>query len=144
MANANKFIFNPFTGTFDAVNRPDPSNTIIENVTCLTDVFVGAVVSLNSSGIAFNSQANSVSTSDVVGIVETKASSTLCDIRVSGITPEHYTGLDPTETYYLSDITPGTLTTTITSTSGNVIVPIARPVGTTRVAVQIQPRMIRA
>lgn len=144
MASANKFIFNPFTGTFDAINKPDPSNNIIENVTCLTDVFVGAVVSFNGSGVVFNSLADSTSTCDVVGIVETKASSTLCDVRVCGITPEHYTSLDPTETYYLSDTTAGTLTTSVTTTSGNIIVPVARPVGTTRMAVQIQPRMIRA
>lgn len=142
---SNKFEFNPFTGTFDLKENIEASDTsVILNLVCLTDVFIGAVVSFNISGVAINAIATNSNDSNIIGVVEAKPTTTTCNVRVDGISSALYSSLDPQKTYYLSDTSAGNITTTVPTTSGSYIVPVGRPIGTTKLAVQIQARMIRA
>ena len=66
-------------------------------------------------------------TQNVLGFVEAKLSTVKCDVRVTGITPESYTGLDVTKTYYLSDTVPGGIQISIPSTTGHVRLKLGQP-----------------
>lgn len=102
-------------------------NAIIENVPCLSSVYVGAAVIMNGSGTAENGLADSMANSNVIGLVEAKSDATTCTIRVAGVTLDLYTGLDVTKEYFLSDTVAGELTTTVPTTSGHIKVKIGQP-----------------
>lgn len=104
----------------------DSLNIVLENVECEASVFIGAVVRMDS-GIAKNALANNKANSNVIGVVQNKISSTRCDIRVTGITPEIFSGLDDTKEYFLSDTVAGVITTSIPTASGTVVVKIGQP-----------------
>lgn len=121
------------------------ANTRIQNVTCDATVYIGAAVRMNSSGVAINAIANSFDNSNVIGIVEEKASSTICTIRFLGVTLEGiYSGLDTTKEYFLSAITPGEITTTIPTASGHVVLKVGQPFSSSRFLVLKGQRMERA
>lgn len=107
---------------------------VMENVACDSSVFVGAAVRLDSSNLvegpisawdplysissmvvgtydvtAVNALADSDVNSKVIGIVESKPTSTTCNIRVIGITDSVFIGLVLPIDYYLSDTFPGLL-----------------------------------
>lgn len=104
-----------------------PVDLVLRNVDCDSSVYVGAAVRTDSLGVIYNALADSSTNSNVVGIVESKASSILCDVRVLGITLEIFLGLDVTKEYFLSAITPGLITTTIPTTSGHMVVNLGKP-----------------
>ena len=99
---------------------------LLPNVSCDASVYKGSAVYLNSSSVAFNALATSLSTSNVLGIVESKESPILCTVRVLGVSSEIFTGLDVTKEYYLSDLIAGALTT-LEIGSGHVIIKIGLP-----------------
>jgi len=110
----------------------DPSvvggaNVVIADVPCESSVYVKAAVIMQASGIAKNALADSLANSNVIGIVESKSSTTLCNIRVIGVTPSVFTGLDVSKEYYLSDVIDGDIVTTIPITSGHVVLKVGQP-----------------
>ena len=84
------------------------SGIVLENIECDPSVFVGSAVRLDGS-VAVNALADSLLNSNVLGLVEYKASSTLCSVRISGVSGSFYSGLDVTKEYYLSDTLAGTV-----------------------------------
>lgn len=103
------------------------ANVVLTNVTCLASVYVGAAVRMNASGVALNAIADSVSNANIIGIVESKDGTTLCNIRVLGVTSGIFSSLDVTKEYYLSDSIAGQITTTIPTASGHVVVKVGQP-----------------
>ena len=140
--------YNPFTGNLDLDTKggtsTDSSNSVLEDFPCVAEVYVGAAVALTASGLAVNAIATDEDLSNVVGIVESKSSSTLCNIRVTGITEANFAGLDEQKTYFLSEVTAGLLTTTVATSSGSYIAAVAKSVNTTQMSVNIQLRIERA
>ena len=122
----------------------DPANVVIKNVDCDATVYVGAAVRMTPGGIAVNALADSKDNSNVLGIVESKSSSTVCNIRVSGVSGENFAGLDVTKIYYLSDVTAGLIGTSIPTTSGHVKVKVGQPYSATRFMVQKGEPVVRA
>lgn len=120
----------------------DTSNVLISNVTCDSSVFVGACVYMNASGVAFNADASGVSTANFIGIVESKASSLLCDIRVQGVTGALFIGLDPTKEYYLG--ANGLISILPPTGTGTVLLRIGQPFSSTEMLVMKGLRTIRA
>jgi len=120
------------------------SNVILTNVDCEATVFVGAAVIMQSGGIAKNAIADSLANSNVIGIVESKSSSILCNIRVLGTTSAIYTGLDVTKEYFLSDTVAGELVTTVPTTSGHVVLKLGQPFSATDFVVLKGQRTVRA
>ena len=108
---------------------------ILENVTCDASVFLGAVVRMTSGGSAVNALADSMANSNMMGIAVAKASPTLADIQVSGITSTIFAGLDVTKDYFLSPTTPGAITITPPSGAGEVLVKVGRPFSATRLLI---------
>jgi len=100
---------------------------VIDNVTCDPTVYVGAAVRMTAIGTAVNALADGIANSNVIGIVESKANSVTCSIRVSGTTTDIFTGLDVTKMYYLSDVTAGLVTTIIPVTTGHVMLQLGQP-----------------
>jgi hypothetical protein len=110
----------------------DAQGIIIPNISCDVSVYVGSVVYLNSSSIAFNAIATSITTSDIFGIVESKETTILCSVRVLGVSSSLYSLLDVSKSYYLSDTTAGGITSAAIG-PGNIIMPIGRPYTSTRI-----------
>jgi hypothetical protein len=129
----------PVTATFT-----DTSNVLIKNLNCDATVYVGAAVYIEDITFkAKNAIATSQSTSNVIGIAETKPTSTTCDVRVLGTTGELYTGLDVTKEYFLSDTTAGQITTTIPTISGHIWLKIGQPLTDKKFVVLKGQRVVR-
>lgn len=119
------------------------ANVVLPNIACESSVYVGAAVYMQPSGIAANAIATSLSTSNVLGIVESKSSSTVCNIRVIGASGSLFTGLDVTIEYYLSDTIAGEITGTIPTTSGHVALKLGQPLSETEFVVLKGNRVVR-
>lgn len=123
----------------------DSSNAIIPNVPCDPSVFVGAVVRMDSFGTAINALADNENNGNAIGVVISKSSSTVCTIRFLGVTDGAiFVGLDVTKEYYLSDITPGQITTVAPTASGSIILRVGQPFSSTRLLVNKGIRIKRA
>jgi hypothetical protein len=120
------------------------ASLVLSNVPCLSSVYVKAVVSMNSSGVAFNSLADSEANSNMIGVCISKASSTVCSIRVLGVTDALYAGLDATKEYFLSDTVAGEITTVIPVASGYIVLKVGQPYSSTQLLVLKGTRMERA
>lgn len=92
--------------------------TLKRNVIKHPTVYLGAAVYLDSSNVARNAIATSMSTSNVLGMVEELYGSR-CSIRLGGECRVNFTALDVTEDYFLSDVVAGQITTSLPG-SGNV------------------------
>ena len=117
---------------------------ILFELDCDASVFVGSVVVFHSDGIIYNALADTIDTSNIIGVVTNKSSSTKCDVRVNGVTEELYTGLDVTKQYYLSDVNAGKLTTTVPTDSGHVVVNVGQPMTSKKLVVDRKIVAIRA
>lgn len=110
----------------------DSTGLVLENVPCDASVYVGAAVRMDGTGTAFNAIATALSTANVIGIVQKKPSSTLCNIRVLGVSPAIFVGLDETKEYFLSATIAGEITTTVPTGSGHVVLKLGQPFSATR------------
>lgn len=120
-----------------------PDSSLLKDVACLSSVYVGAFVIINSSEIAENALADQYSNSNVIGLVESKSSATICDIRVSGISSAIFSSLDTSLDYYLSDSVPGGLSATVPTTSGHIKLKLGQAFGTTKFLFSKGERVVR-
>ena len=120
------------------------ANVLLSNVPCATAVYVGAAVRMDGTGTAQNAIATSAANSNIIGIVESKSSSTVCSIRVLGVSEGLFTGLDVTKEYYLSDTVAGDITTTVPTASGSIILKVGQPYSATDFLVLKGTRTVRA
>jgi len=125
-------------------DTPTDSSQVTFEINCDSSVYVGAWVRINSSSIAVNGLADNVDNSKVIGVVESKSTSTKCTIRVCGISNAIFSSLDPTKIYFLSTTVAGGMQTTVPNGSGEVITPIGLPLNSTRMNVNITKRIQRA
>lgn len=143
---------------------------VIENIPCDASVYVGAAVRmeygvltelnmdqwtllaliprldvLNYTPLAVNALADAYENSNVIGLVESKPSSTLCNIRITGISAANYLGLDIFEEYYLSDEFPGGLVPLNLAPvdPGKVLVRIGQPITPTQMLYSRGERVLR-
>lgn len=121
--SGNKLLIDP--------NSLSGANVVLTDVPCNSSVYVGAAVRMTSGGTAVNAQGNSISNANVIGIVEEKSSTTICNIRVLGVSSSIFSGLDVTKEYYLSDSIAGLITTTIPTASGSVMLKLGQPFSST-------------
>lgn len=126
------------------VNAAKESGVVIFNVPCETTVFVKAVVQMQASGIVKNALADSLANSVVLGICIAKQTTTLCTVRLSGVTETVFTGLDVLEEYFLSETTAGEITTTPPTGSGEIVLKIGIPFSATRLVIDKGNRFERA
>lgn len=107
-------------------------------------VYVGAAVYINSSGTAVNADASDYNTSDVLGIVVSKQTTTSADILVSGISPAFYSGLVMGGTYFLASNDPGQLTSSVPQGSGETVLKVGIALSSTELFVAVDSRLMRA
>lgn len=129
---------------FFPISLVDTSNNLIPNVDCQSSVYEGAWVYMDGTGTAINAIATDLSTSNVIGMVESKLSLNKCIIRVGGISDGIFIGLDPTKDYYLSDSVAGGIQTNVVTTSGHVMLKIGQPFSATQMFVQKGTAIVRA
>lgn len=121
------------------------ANTVISDVPCDASVYVGAAVIMNSFGVAQNALADNEVNANVIGIVVAKTTTTLCTIRFLGVTEGNiFVGLDVTKEYYLSDVTPGLITTVPPTLPGTVLLRVGQPFSATQLLVLKGLRIIRS
>jgi len=125
------------------IPSPNNANVVLTNVPCDSTVYVGAAVRMTLVGVAVNALADSAENANVLGIVEFKATSTLCNIRVLGVTEKIFTGLDVTKTLFLSPTVPGGLATVPPTSVGQVMVPLGQPFSATEMLVFKRDSVIR-
>jgi len=116
---------------------------VLKDIPCLASVAIGEAVRM-VSGTAEEAIATSAAGANVMGVVQAKSSSVLCDIRVSGVTSSIFAGLDDTKAYFLSDITAGLLTTTPPTAAGSVIIRVGNPFDGTKMLVNKGIRIKRS
>jgi hypothetical protein len=129
---STRLTFNPITQNFDWVAQGATSSIqapvgVLENVPCEAAAQVGHAVYLNDDTL-FRAQANSLTTAQVVGIIQQKPSSTLANLRFIYTTSSIYMSLTPGAIYFLSATTPGEITTTAPTTSGALIIKVGNAV----------------
>lgn len=108
---------------------------IIPNVPCDSSVYVNAAVRMDATGTAYNALADSMANAQVIGIVISKASTTLCTIRVLGVTEALFAGLDVTKEYYLSSTVAGEIQTSAPLGSGEIVLRVGQPYSATKLLV---------
>ena len=132
----------PIARTVD-LSATGAGELVLRNVPCDVSVYIGSFVRIDSSGIAWNAQADIFSNSHVLGLVELKPTSTTCDILCFGLSSLVFVGLDPTLNYYLSDVTAGAMQTNIPIGSGKVMVKVGQPILDTTFVVRIDQQIRR-
>lgn len=137
--------YNSTSGNLEYVYLgPGSPEVILDNVTCLSSVYIGSLVKMNGAGVAENAQADSEANANVIGVCESKADSTTCTIRVCGVTGSIFAGLDTTKEYFLSSSVAGGMTTTPPTATGNVVLKIGQPFSSTKMFVLKGIRMVRS
>ena len=116
--------------------------SLLKNIDCDSSVFLGAVVKVNN-GVCFNAQANNFENSNAIGVCIKKRSSTKCDVLLSGVTPQIYTGLDTSKDYFLSESNAGELVDNLSlpSATDEVVLRIGRAFTDSQITVAIGLRM---
>jgi hypothetical protein len=115
-------------------------SSLLENITCNAAVAVGDWVRIDGSNVAQKAQGDSIANSLVVGVVQSKPSSTLCNIVTDGGTTAIFSSLDPTKAYFLSPSTAGAMTVTVPSGAGQVILKLGSPLSADKFIVRIGER----
>jgi hypothetical protein len=115
----------------------------IEDLVCDASVSVGNMVRMNGTTVV-NAQADSFVNSKVFGVCVAKTNATTCNVQVTGFTDDIFVGLSTNELYFLSDSTPGAITTSPPTASGAVVQQVGRPVSSTSLVINITDGMVRA
>lgn len=123
-------------------NSAVDGDNVIEGITCDSTVAVGNVVRMNGA-TAVNALANNTTNSKAVGICISKSSSTECSIQVTGFTSSLFGSLTPSENYFLSESTPGGITTTPPTGSGEIVIHLGRAITSSQLVLQIGPQIRR-
>ncbi len=127
-----------------ARKKSSSGSTIV--VECDSGVAVGDWVYLDGGNIAQKGLADSLSKSHLLGVVNSKPSTTSAKIVLNGATSAIFSSLDVTKDYFLSPVTPGAmvLDSGLPSTPNTVILLLGRPISATRFSVEIGMRVLRS
>lgn len=122
------------------------TDLVLQNLPCNPSVNVGDWVRLDT-GVIVQAIADSFDNANVLGLAESKSTSTLVNVRVGGISKPLFTGLDPSKEYLLSDTVAGSSNPTgvnVPIISGHVIIKVGQPVDSNRFLVLKGIRIIRS
>ena len=120
---------------------------VLVNVPCDPSVLIGDWVRMDLLGVAYQALADNINNSNVIGLVEFKSTSTLCNIRVLGVSEPLFVGLDPTKEYFLSNVVAGGMIIqgpTVPSAPGEVLLKVGQPFSSTRILVLKGQRIQRS
>lgn len=125
---------------------PSTPDVLVSGLQCDSTVFVGAIVRVDAiTGDVVNAQADNIENCrNTIGICQAKSSTTMCTVRLFGLSTAIYSGLTINALYFLSASTPGDYTTTPPTGSGEVVLNVFSPLTDDRVIVNIKSAIIRA
>jgi len=121
------------------------ADLISEDLPCDASVAIGDWVRFDS-GVLVKAIATDIDTSNVIGIVESKATSVLATIRLGGVT-QVLSGLDNSTEYLLSPSTAGGMTplgVDVPSASGSALLILGKAISLTRFYINVGNRIIRS
>lgn len=124
-------------------NGGSTGDNTIQDITCDSTVAVGNVVRMNGSTVV-NALADNFTNSKVIGICVSKSAATICNVQVTGFTADIFAGLTTNDLQFLSDVSPGQLTTTPPTASGSVVQLVGKPKSATSLIINITTGMIRS
>ena len=99
---------------------------VLEYRDCDPSVYEGAFVRINNAGLIVNAQADSKANSKVLGMVEAKFGTTVCNVRIGGVSTLELSGLDTEDDYYLSPFVAGGKTAVKPSVSGQYVISLGQ------------------
>lgn len=120
------------------------ANNRISKVPCESAAAIGDWVVMSASGVAYRALADSFANSNVLGVIEEKASATGCTVRVAGVSKDIFLSLDTTYEYFLSDTVLGGMTTTAPTGAGHVVLRVGQPFSASAMFVSRGQRMVRS
>jgi hypothetical protein len=110
----------------------------VVNLTASAALAVGDAVYISAAGTVAKAQANAVATARVIGFAaESIGASASGPIQTDGILPG-MTGLTAGATYYLSDATPGLVSSTPPSGAGKYVVCVGTAISETELEISIR------
>jgi hypothetical protein len=124
-----------------------PSSTpdiLITNLACDPSVAAGDWVRYDSNQVVIKARANSFANSTIFGLVEEKGSSTICTVRVAGVSKEIFVNLDVSLPYFLDSSNEGAMTFSPPTDSGSIVLSLGRPISDKRFLVQPSLRLQRS
>lgn len=127
--------------TISPQSTPD---MVLINVPCDPSVNVADWVRMDGSGVAVKALADGVANSNIIGLVEFKTTTALCNIRVLGVSEPHFVGLDETKEYFLSDTVAGAMGTAVPTAAGHIVLKVGQPFDSQRILVLKGLRMQRS
>lgn len=127
--------------TIAPIATPD---IVARDIPCDSGVAVGDWVRIDLTNTAVKALADTADNAHVMGIVEEKSTSTICSIRLAGVSKVVFVGLDTTKEYFLSPSTAGGMTTTVPTGAGEILLRVGKAIDATRIVVTIGTRMRRA
>lgn len=123
-----------------ASSSPD---LVLSDIACDSGVAVGDWVRMDTGGVAQQASADSLADSNVIGLVESKLTSVLANIRVLGVSQPIFLALDVTKEYLLS-VTPGQMNIVAPTNPGEVVLKLGQPFDATRFLVLKGTRLVRS
>lgn len=118
------------------------ANAILTGVPCNPSVVVGDFVRVDS-GVVVKALADTFDHSNVLGLVELVNPDGTCTVRINGVSEPVFSGLNESLEYYLSDLTPGALTSSAPVASGAVVLKVGQPFDSERLIVLKGSRIVR-
>ena len=112
---------------------------LIKDIICTLTEAVGDVVYYSNSNTVAQADASNLSTSKVIGFIESKQSDTLCTVRIGGFITS--SGLTVGSRYFLST-TPGQMSVTPPTNSGNVVVKVGTAKSTDSFHVEVASDLV--
>jgi len=105
---------------------------------CSAGVNVGDAVNCDAADTVEKADASVIGDRPVIGIVHSKPTATTCYVQYYGECAL-FSGLTPQATYYLSDTTPGGITTTAPTAQGSIVQEVGFARNATTLVILIDP-----
>lgn len=126
------------SGAGGAFAIPTPE-LVLSSQPCSEEVEIGDWVRWDGANL-IPALADSLLNANVFGLVESKASDTLCTVRVGGVSSSLFSGLDNSKLYFLSDQQAGEMTqqgVNIPTDPGHIVLVLGKPVDEERFLVSV-------
>lgn len=111
---------------------------VVITMNCDVAVQVGDAVYVSSSNTASQAQADNSNTAYAIGVVTAKSAPTVCEVTLAGRAEAAAYVLTPGTRYYLSESTPGALTSTIPTGSGEYIALVGTAITANALVLQVE------
>jgi len=109
-------------------------DNIVFGLSCDSGVSIGDWVRMSGTTVV-KAQADVIGNSRVVGIAIAKTGATSCDVQTTGVTSSIFAGLLVNTEYFLDPTTPGLMSTTVPTTSGNIVISLGKSLNGTQFSI---------